>query len=506
MGIVKKPGLRDYWGKDPLTDTPQMRHVFSRDRFSKILMNFRVVHQSKTNEEDPLSKIRRFIDRIIKNSNKHYIPSKNLSLDESMIAFKGRHKFKVYMPKKPTKHGFKAYVVTDASSGYALAWEMHSFTESIPFSLQKTLERILKPFRNQGYTVYMDRFYTSPELLIELLSHNIKACGTVLPGRCRLSGDLQAEIRTISPLGYRHYGYLDQTLAVWRDGHRYVYFLSTAHDATLVEGMRRMRKREKKLDPTGPPRQKIVLPEIAVQYNQYMGGVDRFDQKMAYYGHRHRSRKWQMKVFYYFLEVAMVNSYVLYLKKQQIDGVKPLSHKRYRMEVIRKLLNLPQLNKELLLSKKFSFDNSAGCVLRCTHKPMNCAICSAQGESKKRVRTSYKCQTCEVNVCALGCYDIHRKMNASSSIFSMKDRVTEAQSLGIEVKVEATELKVEGEQPCYVDAQECRAMLKVEAKKDTILESTEIFMSTSHKGMETEVLNESLDEYKNKSWKGSLEI
>ena len=47
-----------------------------------------------------------------------YYPSKRLSLDESMIPFKGQLKFKQRMPLKPVKVGIKMFVVSEAQTGY----------------------------------------------------------------------------------------------------------------------------------------------------------------------------------------------------------------------------------------------------------------------------------------------------------------------------------------------------------------------------------------------------
>jgi len=95
MGIVKKPDSREHWSTDPLTDTPIVRKVMSREHYLDIRRNFRMLDEDKAAYDDPFRKIRNFIDKIIENSRKHYTPSKSLSLDESMIAFKGRHRFKV---------------------------------------------------------------------------------------------------------------------------------------------------------------------------------------------------------------------------------------------------------------------------------------------------------------------------------------------------------------------------------------------------------------------------
>jgi len=49
-----------------------------------------------------------------------YHPSRNIAVDEIMVAFYGRFAAKQYMPKKPTKWGMKAFSLADTSSGYVL--------------------------------------------------------------------------------------------------------------------------------------------------------------------------------------------------------------------------------------------------------------------------------------------------------------------------------------------------------------------------------------------------
>jgi len=52
---------------------------------------------------------------------KYYIPQQNLSLDESMISYRGKASFKVYISSKPTKWGgIKLYCVCESDSGYRI--------------------------------------------------------------------------------------------------------------------------------------------------------------------------------------------------------------------------------------------------------------------------------------------------------------------------------------------------------------------------------------------------
>ena len=75
---------------------------------------------------DPLFKVRPFLDPLIGNFQEAYDPSRELSIDESMIGFKGRLSFLQYLPKKPTKWGMKAFVLADSKNGYTYNWRLYT--------------------------------------------------------------------------------------------------------------------------------------------------------------------------------------------------------------------------------------------------------------------------------------------------------------------------------------------------------------------------------------------
>eukprot|EP00795_Rhopilema_esculentum_P014922 gene14922-6061_t len=56
---------------------------------------------------DRLFKVRHILEHTRENLKKAYKPGRNLSIDEGMIACKGRIGFKQYMPQKPIKYGMK---------------------------------------------------------------------------------------------------------------------------------------------------------------------------------------------------------------------------------------------------------------------------------------------------------------------------------------------------------------------------------------------------------------
>jgi hypothetical protein len=57
---------------------------------------------------------------------------------------------------------------------------------------------------------------------------------------------------------------------------------------------------------------KVSAPMSVVDYNKYMGGVDQADRLRAVYGVDRRSKKWWHRLFWGILDMAFVNSYVIF--------------------------------------------------------------------------------------------------------------------------------------------------------------------------------------------------
>ena len=75
---------------------------------------------------DKLYKIRPLLDSLIQSFKTHYTPTQCLSVDESIVGFKGRLSWVQYMPKKPNKWGIKTWTLADASNGYI--WNLNVYT------------------------------------------------------------------------------------------------------------------------------------------------------------------------------------------------------------------------------------------------------------------------------------------------------------------------------------------------------------------------------------------
>lgn len=136
-----------------------------------------------------------FLDYIDSKFSEHFIPGKNIFVDESIVKFKGKISFITYNPIKPTKWGIRIYAMADSETGYiysilpyygsitseSLIRSDLPVTTRIPLHLyQKLLDKIPEA---QGYHMFTDRYYTSITLAEELMKLKCHLTGTFKANR-----------------------------------------------------------------------------------------------------------------------------------------------------------------------------------------------------------------------------------------------------------------------------------------------------------------------------------
>ena len=120
-----------------------------------------------------------------------FIPGQELSLDETLVRAYGRIKFKVRIITKSARYGIKLYVITDAAtSSYILRVIVYTGKSTYTPGIQgevmeekKTVQivtRLVEPFVGTHRTIYVDRFYTSIDLLKALRDRDLYVTGTVM--------------------------------------------------------------------------------------------------------------------------------------------------------------------------------------------------------------------------------------------------------------------------------------------------------------------------------------
>ena len=256
-------------------------------------------------KSDKLWKIRRFMDLLLAQFQALYEVNGYVSVDESMVKYKGRLSFRQYLPMKPVKWGIKVWVMAESSTGYVNNFQ--AYTGAIVGKTETGLAHrivsdLAQPYFGSNLCVYMDNFYTSVKLLLDLQGRGVQACGTVRAGR----KDLPKNKELTKAAGLTKHAFNvaqrdDLTFCVWQDT-KTVMVLSNFHDPTEHGSVRRRVGGQRQTD--------VRVPACLADYQKHMKGVDLLDQMVGYYQIHHRSTKWWRRLFFYLIGVAAYNAFV----------------------------------------------------------------------------------------------------------------------------------------------------------------------------------------------------
>ncbi|XP_035212452.1 piggyBac transposable element-derived protein 4-like [Stegodyphus dumicola] len=112
--------VEDMWNN--FYGKPLYRVAMSKERF-RFLTNCIRFDDKSTRDvrkvSDPFAAIREITDMFASNCQEMYTPSTCCTIDEQLLAFRGRFPFRMYIPNKPAKYGIKL-VLCDSKTFYAV--------------------------------------------------------------------------------------------------------------------------------------------------------------------------------------------------------------------------------------------------------------------------------------------------------------------------------------------------------------------------------------------------
>jgi hypothetical protein len=424
-GIQKRKDKPSHWFSDnPLLENPVMKRVMSGRKFFTILRYLHccsVENQDPTAEGyDPAYKVAEMKEYLEDRFTRLFLPGRELSLDETLIRAFGRIKFKVRIVTKAARYGIKVYVITDATTAFVLRVLIYTgkSTYQNPLHLGlnedrlKTVQvvnRLVEPFVGSHRVVYVDRFYTSLDLVKSLAEKNLYVTGTMLQNRVPPG----VRIQKSSP-AFRNMKRGDASkcrvrfrladgreaeagLVCWKD-RNIVYCLS--NDENNWEFDECNRRGEGGII-------QIPRPISIRHYNQYMGGVDLADMRRLHCNSTIMGQnRWWLKLFFYLLDVGTSNALVLYNESKQ----------RHRGAAGNSRMNIVQFKMKLVedlagVNLNGMFQDTADAEQK--HTPIHvkegsrsmCSYCALRGIFR---RTRYQCAACGLPLCSIGSGKVER--------------------------------------------------------------------------------------------------
>jgi hypothetical protein len=158
MGICHLPKIEDYWRKSRMYAQDFYRGLMGRDTFLNILRFWYFGEEADDNVAQPTdAKVFSLVDHLNNVMRRIYVPRQHLSLDESLLAWRGRLKFRVYMGNagKHCKYGIKYFELT-THDGLIVRIVMHTASQEFedPLKLGQSgavVLKLMEDFLRQGY-------------------------------------------------------------------------------------------------------------------------------------------------------------------------------------------------------------------------------------------------------------------------------------------------------------------------------------------------------------------
>ena len=161
MGIVKNHLYTTTGVQKEIFKTPFFSAVMSRDRYFQIM---RYLHFVDNQEEvkdknspnyDKLFKVRKLLDLLLPRFLEVYNPERNLSIDETLITFKGKIYFRQFICIKPGRFGINCFTLAETSSASMDLSAKYTLGKKMQWDLgRRSVMGLMEAFFDKGYKLY----------------------------------------------------------------------------------------------------------------------------------------------------------------------------------------------------------------------------------------------------------------------------------------------------------------------------------------------------------------
>ena len=202
-GLIWRPTIHMYYTKNILFSTQGVPAIMPQQKFILIEKYLHFVDNTTlTPELGRRAKIAPVFDYFVDKFHCNYIPERDVSIDESLLLWKGRLSWKQYIPRKRSRFGLKSFVLAEAESGYIWNSILYSGNDTdfvdgrdFQYNATKIVFSLAKDLLNLGYCIYVDNWYTSLELCANLRYVNTDVIGTLRKDRKGLPKDVVEQKR-----------------------------------------------------------------------------------------------------------------------------------------------------------------------------------------------------------------------------------------------------------------------------------------------------------------------
>ncbi|POM60489.1 hypothetical protein PHPALM_30649 [Phytophthora palmivora] len=315
-----------------------------------------------------------------------------MSFDEAMLPSRSSfNRMRVYMKDKPHKWGTKLFMLCCSQSDYCMRYMlltslacMYRFevycgkrqtdgaagasdTKCEPAAVIRNSREVFGTAGSRDKRLIVtDRFYTSPTLAMQLLTLGFYSIGTVMTNRGTFT---VADNKLISII----------RAVCWWDN-RPVHLLA-AGGSVEQDRVKNGEQAE------------LACPRVLKDYQTFMGGVDRARStpttKLAL-----KYKKYYKSLFLGFLDLAIINPYIVYNTRREADGHTKLTHVKFLKQLHLEFIQLQERDWGALQRMQATSTKSCDTIRQSYHVPVQVDEWRAGKQGRKRRQRA--CKVCSV--------------------------------------------------------------------------------------------------------------
>ncbi|XP_061623109.1 piggyBac transposable element-derived protein 4-like [Phyllopteryx taeniolatus] len=434
MGVNRLPDSGMYWASDIFIGNAGFKKTMTARRFEKLTQYLQLCDREGEPVRgergyDGLFKIRPLLDVLENTMWDAYTPNRCLTIDKSALVTKGRssptHSMPS-MPSKPLRKGLSVWMLCDSRSGYCHRAKIHvgrpSEDRAVVLQGYRAVTSLVRGLEGQYHHLFLDSFFNSVPLLQRLLKDGLYACGPAHSGRKGFPEVLRP--RNVGKLSQGEFYQCQRgnlVATVTRDI-KVISCLST-NSAPGIVGISPGEEHNCEMDGEGDSDITessglsfgLPRPLPLLLYQENMRGVELCDQLRECYQVGRPHRKWWRYFLWFYVNVCIVNAYVL--MKESRGGTAPaglngkqLTQHHFRVRLAQQLIGDYQGARGMERAARKRHADSpieyGHRLERMSERSRRCRNCTNKGLRHESV---FGCKICNVHLCRGGCFSEFHK-------------------------------------------------------------------------------------------------
>jgi len=298
-----------------------------------------------------------------------------VAIDETLLLFKGRFKYRQHIKGKPNATGLKIYALCD-NTGFIYAFWFYKGDHPTTHDLVWQFAEQVKHFKDD-IIIVLDSFYGGYDIMETLKDNGFKfimACQQNRPTA------IWANMMTVKTKGEWESLVKHKVMALKFIDKKAVCLFSNCSSSEAVVTTKRKKKR--------------TIPSVVNDYNHWMHGVDLADRYINAHLPRHKTLSWKRAMFQGLFYIMITNAHLVYNSAADKD----YSLTQFVAELAQQLA--PEVKKSPVKI------NSRHIICRADGLRKHCMLCS---ENNKQSYSVYYCPTCNAFLHADCFADYHNK-------------------------------------------------------------------------------------------------